>query len=308
MPNYCESLKKERLVRGLTQEEMASLLGLKRSTYSLYESGKRVISDSALQRIAAMLNISYYELSENDSVESLLHAQESLSHSLQRDLEVIVYEISKLEKNIYSKGDESEKESLKDELDEKQKEKDYICRKLKSIEYDIAELRKYLYKIQELQKKQLTTQNPTEKDELCRKIVELKDNARNVIKKRTTNHVQINTSIKIEDVDWKLNEIIQKARRKEELTQEEQQQFTTYLQTFNERWEFAKERMNGHLKRLQAVFEQLNESGQEKADEQIDRLIEQLELLTKIPEYQKDYETKTAAPERELQDGETDTQ
>lgn len=109
-------------------------------------------------------------------------------------------------------------------------------------------------------------------------------------------------------VDWKLNEIIQKARRKEELTQEEQQQFNTYFQTFNERWELAKERMNGHLKRLQAVLEQLNESGQEKADEQIDRLIDQLELLTKIPEYQKDPQTKTAAPECEPQDGETDTQ
>ena len=66
--------------------------------------------------------------------------------------------------------------------------------------------------------------------------------------------------------------------------------------------------MNGHLKRLQAVFEQLNESGQEKADEQVDHLIDQLELLTKIPEYQKDPETKTAAPEREPQDGEANTQ
>ena len=66
--------------------------------------------------------------------------------------------------------------------------------------------------------------------------------------------------------------------------------------------------MNEHFKRLQEILEQLNEPGQEKADEQIDRLIDQLELLTKIPEYQKDPETKTAAPEREPQDGETDTQ
>lgn len=108
-------------------------------------------------------------------------------------------------------------------------------------------------------------------------------------------------------IDWELNEILQKARRKEELTQEEQQQFSIYLQTFNERWGHAKERMNKHLKRLQTTFEQLNESGQEKADEQIDHLIDQLELLTKIPEYQKNPETKTAAPEREPQDGETDT-
>ena len=31
----------------------------------------------------------------------------------------------------------------------------------------------------------------------------------------------------------------------------------------------------------------LNVEGQKKADEQIDRAIEQVELLTKIPEYQK---------------------
>ncbi len=59
---------------------------------------------------------------------------------------------------------------------------------------------------------------------------------------------------------------------------------------------------------LNKFYSQLNRAGREKADEQIDRLIEQLELLTKIPEYQKDPETKTAAPEREPQDGETDTQ
>ena len=59
---------------------------------------------------------------------------------------------------------------------------------------------------------------------------------------------------------------------------------------------------------LNKFYSQLNRAGREKADEQIDRLIDQLELLTKIPEYQKDPETKTAAPEREPQDGETDTQ
>ena len=59
---------------------------------------------------------------------------------------------------------------------------------------------------------------------------------------------------------------------------------------------------------LDKFYSQLNEAGREKADEQIDRLIDQLELLTKIPEYRKEHQTKTAAPEREPQDGETDTQ
>ena len=45
----------------------------------------------------------------------------------------------------------------------------------------------------------------------------------------------------------------------------------------------------------------LNDDGKKAAQEQIS-------LLTMIPEYQKDPETKTAAPERKPQDGETDTQ
>lgn len=42
-------------------------------------------------------------------------------------------------------------------------------------------------------------------------------------------------------------------------------------------------------------YSMLNVEGQKKADEQIDRTIEQIELLTKIPEYQ----TKPEAPPQE---------
>lgn len=38
---------------------------------------------------------------------------------------------------------------------------------------------------------------------------------------------------------------------------------------------------------LDKYFSQLNDKGRVKANEQIDRLMEQLELLTKVPEYQK---------------------
>lgn len=48
------------------------------------------------------------------------------------------------------------------------------------------------------------------------------------------------------------------------------------------------------------AYDLLNDEGRKKAAEQI-------EMLSKIPEYQKEPETKTAAPEREPQDGETDT-
>lgn len=55
---------------------------------------------------------------------------------------------------------------------------------------------------------------------------------------------------------------------------------------------------------LKQFYSQLNFAGKEKANEHIDQLIDQLELLTKIPEYQKEPETKTNAPKCESQDGE----
>lgn len=306
MPNYCESLKKERLKRGLTQEGMASLLGLKRSTYSLYESGKRVVSDSALQRIAAILDVSYYELSENDSIESLLRTQENLRHSLQRDCDAIVCDIKKLEEKLYSEEKENEKFRLKAEFEKKKEERRYITEKLDSIESDIKELRKYLAEIQDLQKREHSAHNSAEKDELCKKIIELKDNARNVIKKRTTHRIQINTSIKVEDIDIELNSALQKASRRETLTPDEMEKLNNYFQSeaYKDSWKQFKEKMKTHLEtmeRIQAAYNKLNKAG-------LERIAEQIELISKIPEYQKEPETKTAAPEREPQDGETDTQ
>lgn len=62
MPGYYDVLKKERQKRGYTQAEMAKLLGLSRSAYSLYESGKREPKIEVLQKIADALNISMNEL------------------------------------------------------------------------------------------------------------------------------------------------------------------------------------------------------------------------------------------------------
>lgn len=60
MTNFCDELKRERLKRHLTQEEMSNLLGLKRSTYSLYESGKRIPKIETLDQIAEALDCFIY--------------------------------------------------------------------------------------------------------------------------------------------------------------------------------------------------------------------------------------------------------
>ncbi len=60
MAIFCDELKRERLKRKLTQEEMSNLLGLKRSTYSLYESGKRIPKIETLDQIAEALDCFIY--------------------------------------------------------------------------------------------------------------------------------------------------------------------------------------------------------------------------------------------------------
>lgn len=62
MPVFSETLKKERTQRKMTQSAMAEMLGTKRSTYSLYESGKREPDLDTLQKFANILHITLDEL------------------------------------------------------------------------------------------------------------------------------------------------------------------------------------------------------------------------------------------------------
>lgn len=62
MAKLGEKLKAERINRGLTQSAMAEILGITRSAYSLYESGRREPNISTLTNIATVLNISLDEL------------------------------------------------------------------------------------------------------------------------------------------------------------------------------------------------------------------------------------------------------
>ncbi len=64
MENLGSKLKEERLKRNLTQAEMAELLSLKRSTYSLYEAGKRQPRLEQIEDFANTLNIDDWELYE----------------------------------------------------------------------------------------------------------------------------------------------------------------------------------------------------------------------------------------------------
>lgn len=60
--NFYENLKKARLNNGLSQAQLAELLGVAKSTYSMYESGNREPNVQTIKKIADILNVSTDEL------------------------------------------------------------------------------------------------------------------------------------------------------------------------------------------------------------------------------------------------------
>ncbi len=62
MNNLAHNLEKARLARGYTQEQIATKIGLSRPTYAQVEAGKRDITLSQAELLAAMLRVSIDEL------------------------------------------------------------------------------------------------------------------------------------------------------------------------------------------------------------------------------------------------------
>lgn len=56
--NFNENLKESRLKSGLSQKDLSENIGVAKSTYSLYESGKREPNVDTIKKIASALNVS----------------------------------------------------------------------------------------------------------------------------------------------------------------------------------------------------------------------------------------------------------
>lgn len=54
---FHENLREVRLMRGLTQQEVADALGVAKSTYNMYESGKREPDVVKIRKLAKILNV-----------------------------------------------------------------------------------------------------------------------------------------------------------------------------------------------------------------------------------------------------------
>lgn len=56
--NFNENSKEARLKSGISQKDLAENIGVAKSTYSLYESGKREPNVDTIKKIASSLNVS----------------------------------------------------------------------------------------------------------------------------------------------------------------------------------------------------------------------------------------------------------
>lgn len=56
--HFNENLKEARLKSGLSQKDLSENIGVAKSTYSLYESGKREPNVDTIKKIASELNVS----------------------------------------------------------------------------------------------------------------------------------------------------------------------------------------------------------------------------------------------------------
>ena len=97
MFSISSALKKFREGSGYTQQQMADALGIDRSTYAYYETGKTSPSIKTLLKIKDILNVSIEELLESEHTQ---HRFFDISSS--RDDFDKIYELSKKEKSLVS--------------------------------------------------------------------------------------------------------------------------------------------------------------------------------------------------------------
>jgi transcriptional regulator with XRE-family HTH domain len=92
MNNLGRNLKKARLARNLTLDQVANVAGLSRQTYALIESGKRDVTLTQAESLAAMLRVSLDELRDiPDGSQSFSNPQSSIEKYKQMILTAIQY-------------------------------------------------------------------------------------------------------------------------------------------------------------------------------------------------------------------------
>ncbi|MDE6601607.1 MAG: helix-turn-helix domain-containing protein [Lachnospiraceae bacterium] len=298
------NLKKLRREKGILQKDIAKYLGITIASYSLYENSKRTPPIEILQKLCTFYNVDLELLlgwrdpqqtrivysSTDGNLEDHTGKYPSLDFALQKfqNKEDLTYEEEDaIIEYVESEQFKQEKEDIKQIA---QKAYDYISY---MHSHSFASSAEELDRLKDAKQIELEKQRA--------KPFKLYETAEAGPPKPFTrplqssydkpNEPQQDNSLKLhtnsDAINWeqlddfRFYELMLKLDRGEELTPEEINFKSAYLERC--------------LKRVGDIFAKfysmLNVEGQKKADEQIDRAIEQVELLTKIPEYQKKLNT-----------------
>ena len=94
-----QRLKHFRTTSGLTQQQVADVLGLDRSTYAYYESGKTTPDIKSVNKLLKIFNISYYELMD-ETDPTTITVSDPLVDSSDDDDQPHIYDLTKAEKRL----------------------------------------------------------------------------------------------------------------------------------------------------------------------------------------------------------------
>ena len=94
-----QRLKKFRLASGLTQQQVADVLNLDRSTYAYYEAGKTTPDIKSVNKLLKIFNITYYELM--DEPDPTVEVSDGGFREKDNEADAMrIYELSKAEKQL----------------------------------------------------------------------------------------------------------------------------------------------------------------------------------------------------------------
>lgn len=302
-----DRIKSARKAVPLTQAELGKKLNVSQSMIAQYEKGDRIPNDDTLQKIAAILEVPYYTLTEDNNPENALRAQENLMRSLLYDRDNLRRLINTLEQSLKFEHETKELEHIKNNLSKKQRELKYIDNKLAITQKNIKELRTMLIEMEELKHrlerfKENTEQNERERKIILEKLEKLQMEIPEILKSNDTIYsIVIDTTV---DKNHPFNIIQKKIDNGEQLTSTELTQYKEYILKIIPS---INQSLNDIIEKLKRTFseyyEVLNEDGKKEADKQIEKSVEratkqaeiqakeeaeaQIKLLTRIPEYQK---------------------
>lgn len=292
------NLKKLRQERGLLQKDIAKYLGITIASYSLYENSKRTPPIEILQKLCIFYGI---------DVELLLGWRDP-----KQTRKVIEYENSSIAKtSLFDIAIQKFQNNEELTYEEEDAITEYVeSEQFKQEKEDIKQIAQKAYKHISFLHSNSYASSAEELDKLQdAKQIDLERKRAKPFKLNETegppkpftrplqssydkpNEDSRDNSLKLHTntrgIDWeqlddfRFDELMLKLDRGEELTPAEVNFKSAYLERC--------------LRKVGDIFAKfysmLNIEGQKKADEQIDRAVEQVELLTRIPEYQKKPDT-----------------